>query len=280
MNKQLTQKQIVIAFACLAGFFLIYWIFISSPLYITFFQSSDVSENKKENTTSSSQGSPTSLVKHVESLESLLSGIEPSTQSGSSLQSASSSNLTQNLVNTLEQQLFSTTWDGSLSTSSAQNILGQIDTQKITESLSGNSLSLGATIRDDQLTIIQGASQEDIKAYSDAYVEIILPIVSTLFHKSSMNEMISLSSSASNAKLQLFVSAIKDSLIKLYSLRVPQQYVSFHKKNIVFVSDSFKVFSAILYYQTDPIKANVGLESITTLLKEWEEIRKDLILAN
>jgi len=154
--------------------------------------------------------------------------------------------------------------------------------EKAMASINNPSSLFNFSVNDNDLKISGDNSKEAKARYLDAIGKIMLAYINNDYK----NPMATLQKFATNfdvSGIKRIVDTYSKTLSSVMDTKTPSDYLEIHKEYIVFLKKAKAVYSAVVDYDKDPIKATLSAQLITQILEEDYAIKEEYankLLAN
>jgi len=147
--------------------------------------------------------------------------------------------------------------------------LGTIDPQKISEKLTPDAIGIRTEIPDSEIQVNSGT---DLETYRKRYLLAMTDVELFISEKNAVDVLNSFMNKGDTSGLDALIGAHQNAYTALREISVPITAKEFHKKSLLYFSNSVAVYSALRQYTTDPLKGYIAAQYIGSLASLWGEI--------
>lgn len=150
--------------------------------------------------------------------------------------------------------------------------LDSLDPQQIVKKISPDAIGIRTSIPD---TEIQLDSENNLSKYQKRYLLAMTDVQllpSQVDPTQALNDFIN---KADASGLDKMIEAHQNAYAALQDVPVPSSALVFHKKNLLYLSNSVAAYTALRAYTTDPLRAYIAIEYIGSLANLWSEIYQE-----
>jgi len=214
------------------------------------------------------------------------SGTTPKFAESISAGSVSNVNLTQALVSDISEDFY-TKVEG-LDAQGREDLFAQIkagnaeslsfanvDPDTFAQQLTPELIGIRNEISDDE---IKSDPKNDVEAYKKRYLLAVTDVQLLVSSQDAAGVLQSFMDQGDVSGLNAIVNAHRETYGALLDIPVPKNALEFHKKNLLYFSNSAAIYTALGQYQSDPLKGYLAVQYMGSIYRLWDEIYSSGIL--